>query len=131
MRSKNPLCLLLAFFLIALGAVQAQTAAPREVAVHAGRLIDVRTGQVTKDAYVVIQGDRILSIASSAPKDDAVIDMSQYTIVPGLVDCHAHILSDPTTQTAGKYLMTSAPPATVRGVANLQIWLAHGLTALS
>ncbi|MGC1295620.1 MAG: amidohydrolase family protein, partial [Alloacidobacterium sp.] len=64
------------------------------------------------------------------PKDDAIIDMSKYTIVPGLIDCHAHILSDPTTQTPGEYLMTSAPQATVRGVANLQIWLAHGFTAV-
>ena len=109
---------------------QAQSNSSKEVAVHAGRLIDVRSGQVTKDAYVVIEGERIKAVATSAPKGDTVIDMSQYTIVPGLIDCHAHILSNPTTQAAGSYLMTSAPQATVRGVANLQIWLAHGFTAV-
>jgi imidazolonepropionase-like amidohydrolase len=127
---KTPLCLVAAFFIITTANTQAQTPPPKEITVHAGRLIDVRNGQVTNDAYIVIQGDRIKSIATSAPSGDTVIDMTKYTLVPGLIDCHAHILSDPTTQTAGKYLMTSAPQATVRGVANLQIWLAHGFTAL-
>lgn len=130
MSQKNPLCLLLAFFALASIPLDAQTPAPKEFAVHAGRLIDVRSGQVTKDAYIVVEGDRIKAIATSAPAGDKVIDMGRYTIVPGLIDCHAHILSDPTTQTPGKYLMTSAPQATVRGVANLQIWLAHGFTAV-
>ncbi len=130
MSSKNPLCLLLAFFTIACAAVRAQNPAPKEIVVHAGRLIDVRSGQVTNDAYVVVQGDRVKAISTAPPAGDPVIDMSKYTIVPGLIDCHAHTLSDPTTQTPGKYLMTSAPQATVQGVANLQIWLAHGFTAL-
>jgi imidazolonepropionase-like amidohydrolase len=128
--AKNPLCLLLAFSASACLTLRAQTPAPKEIAVHAGRLIDVRSGQITKDAYIVVQGDRVKAISTTAPKDDAIIDMSKYTIVPGLIDCHAHILSDPTTQTPGEYLMTSAPQATVRGVANLQIWLAHGFTAV-
>ncbi len=130
MSAKNPLCLLLAFSASACLTLRAQTPAPKEIAVHAGRLIDVRSGQITKDAYIVVQGDRVKAISTTAPKDDAIIDMSKYTIVPGLIDCHAHILSDPTTQTPGEYLMTSAPQATVRGVANLQIWLAHGFTAV-
>jgi imidazolonepropionase-like amidohydrolase len=108
----------------------AQTPAPKEIAVHASRLIDVRSGQATKDAYVVIQGERIKAIATSAPAGDAVIDMSRYTIVPGLIDAHGHTLDDPTTQSAGAYLMTSAPEATVRGVANLHVWLDHGFTAV-
>jgi imidazolonepropionase-like amidohydrolase len=127
---KNPFCLLLCISTIAIFRVEAQTPAPKEIAVHAGRLIDVRSGQVTQDAYIVIQGERIKGISNNAPAGDVVIDMSRYTLVPGLIDCHAHILSDPTTQTAGKYLLTSAPQATVRGVANLQIWLAHGFTAV-
>lgn len=130
MSVKNQFCLLLAFSTVACLSVRAQAPAPKEIVVHAGRLIDVRSGEVTKDAYIVVQGDRVKAISTSAPKDDVVIDMSRYTIVPGLIDCHAHILSDPTTQTAGEYLMTSAPQAAVRGVANLQIWLAHGFTGV-
>ena len=69
--------------------------------VHAGKLIDVRTGHVTPNAYIIIRGERIDSIATQAPADAAsVIDMSRYTIVPGLIDAHGHILSDPTTQSS-------------------------------
>ena len=126
-RWKWCLSLLFAFFI---SNNFAQTPAPKEIAVHAGRLIDVRTGQVTQDAYIVVKGERIESIGTSAPQGVAVVDMSKYTIVPGLIDAHAHILSDPTTQSSGHYLMTSAPQATVRGVANLQLWLNHGFTAV-
>ncbi len=103
--------------------------------VHAGKLIDVRTGRVTQDAYIVIKGQRIESISTQRPPDagsaaDPMIDMSRYTIVPGLIDAHGHILSDPTTQSSAAFLLTSAPEATVRGVSNLQLWLSHGFTVV-
>jgi imidazolonepropionase-like amidohydrolase len=104
--------------------------APKQFAVHAGRLIDVRTGQVTNDAYILISGERIVSVGTSAPSGMTVVDMSKFTIVPGLVDAHGHTLDDPTNQSAAAFLMTSAPEATVRGVNNLQVWLAHGFTAV-
>lgn len=130
MSLKQRFSLFLVFSVISAVTALAQSSTPKEMVVHAGRLIDVRTGDVTKDAYIVIQGQRIVSVGTTAPRGGNVIDISKYTVVPGLIDCHAHILSDPSTQTPGKYLMTSAPQATVRGVANLQIWLAHGFTAL-
>ncbi len=109
--------------------VPAQTA-PKQFAVHAGRLIDVRSGHVTKDAYILVSGERIVSVGAAAPSGVSVVDMSKFTLVPGLIDAHGHTLDDPTTQAAGAFLMTSAPEATVRGVANLQVWLAHGFTAV-
>ncbi len=108
---------------------QAQPA-PKQIAVHAGHLIDVRTGQVTNDAYILISGERIVSVGTTAPSGVSIVDMSKFTIVPGLVDAHGHTLDDPTTQSAAAFLMTSAPEATVRGVANLQVWLDHGFTAV-
>lgn len=100
--------------------------------IHAGKLVDVRSGNVTSNAYITVVGDRITAVSSSAPagKNVAMIDMSRYTIVPGLIDAHGHILSDPTTQSSASFLLTSAPQATVRGVANLQLWLKHGFTVV-
>jgi imidazolonepropionase-like amidohydrolase len=104
--------------------------APAQIAVRAGKLIDVQSGKISLDAYILVASDRIASIGSSAPQNVPVIDLSKYTVVPGLIDCHAHILSDPTTQSPAAYLMRSGPQATVRGVHNLQLWLAHGFTAV-
>ena len=61
-------------------------------AVHAGKLVDVRTGKETKDAYVVITGERIVSVGTAVPAGMSVVDMSAYTVVPGLIDAHGHSL---------------------------------------
>ena len=99
--------------------------------VHAGLLVDVRDGHVTRDAYISITGERVTAISTTAPAASAaILDLGRFTVVPGLIDAHGHILSDPTTQSSAAYLMTSAPEATVRGVANLQLWLRHGFTVV-
>ncbi len=124
-------CLLIG---VACGAMAQQSATeiPAKLQViRAGRLVDVRTGQVTTGAYITVRGDRIVSVTTTAPGGGApVLDLSRYTVVPGLVDAHGHILSNPTTQSSAAYLITSAPQATVRGVANLQLWLTHGFTVV-
>ena len=127
------LCVVLSSFLIltaAKAAAQAPASAPKQVAVHAGKLLDVRTGKVTNDAYILIAGERIVSVGTSAPSGVTVVDMSAFTLLPGLIDAHGHTLDNPTSQSAGDFLMTSAPAATVQGVHNLQVWLDHGFTAV-
>ncbi len=120
-------CLLIFCFVASTTA--ARGTSPTQIVVHAGKLIDVQSGKILPDAYILITADRITSIGFR-PTNLPVIDLSQYTVVPGLIDCHAHILSDPTTQSSAAYLMRSGPQATVRGVHNLQLWLAHGFTAV-
>src|SRR5215472_18259384 len=110
----------------------AQQAQPPAVtqAVLAGKLIDVRTGAVHPHAYILIAGERIQSIADSAPSGIPVTDLSAYTIVPGLIDAHAHTLSNPTTQNVAALVRTSIPQATLWGVYNLRLWLDHGFTSV-
>jgi imidazolonepropionase-like amidohydrolase len=98
--------------------------------VRAGRLIDVRSGKVSTNAYVVIAKDRILRVADSAPAGVRVIDLSKYTVVPGLIDSHAHVLGDPKDQSSTAPLRMSSPQKAIWGVRNLQTWLDHGFTAL-
>lgn len=128
------LCVLLCVFVP--GGIAAQSApkpaeAPAKL-LHVGRLIDVRNGKVTEGAYIFVRGERIVSVSATAPLEThaAVVDLTRYTVVPGLIDAHAHILSDPTTQSSTAYLVTSGPQATVRGAANLQLWLQHGFTVV-
>ncbi len=111
----------------------AQSSAPASkatAAVLAGKLIDVRTGNVRSHAYVVLSGDRVLAIEDKAPAGVPLTDLSAYTVLPGLIDAHGHILSNPTSQSFAAGLRTSAPQATLWGVYNLRLWLDHGFTAV-
>jgi imidazolonepropionase-like amidohydrolase len=100
------------------------------VAILAGRLIDVRSGKVTTNAYIVVEKDRIASVATAAPPNVKIIDLSRYTVVPGLIDCHAHVLGNPKDQSAMSGLRMSSAQGAIWGVRNLTIWLDHGFTAL-
>lgn len=117
------LCLLMTF-----AAAQQEPVATS--AVRAGRLIDVRTGRVTTNTYILIAKERILRIADSAPAGIPVVDLSRYTVVPGLIDSHAHVLGNPKDQSSASGLRMSSAQKTLWGVHSLQIWLDHGFTAL-
>ena len=112
------------------GVSSAQQDPVATAAVRAGRLIDVRTGHVTTNSYILIAKDRILRIADSAPADIPIVDLSRYTVVPGLIDSHAHVLGNPKDQSSASGLRMSSAQKTLWGVHSLQIWLDHGFTAL-
>jgi len=100
------------------------------LAVRAGQLIDVRSGKVSANHYILIAKDRIVSIADAAPPDVRVIDLSKYTVVPGLIDSHAHVLGNPKDQSSTSGLRMSSAQKAIWGVRNLQVWLAHGFTSI-
>ena len=59
------------------------------VVIRAGRLIDGKGG-VTRNATVVVEGSRIARV-NSAAGTRATYDFSNLTVLPGLIDTHAHI----------------------------------------
>ncbi|HTC47572.1 MAG TPA: amidohydrolase family protein [Candidatus Aquilonibacter sp.] len=137
--AKMCLCVVVALLVGYAGVAQAQSQEKDQkktqdkmptIVVRAGRLIDVRSGKVSTNAYIVIAKDRIVRVADTAPADVRVIDLSKYTVVPGLIDSHAHVLGDPKDQTSTSGLRMSSPQKAVWGVHNLQVWLDHGFTAL-
>jgi imidazolonepropionase-like amidohydrolase len=64
--------------------------------VHAGKLLDVRSGKVLNDQVIVIRGDRIERFAASGdvqiPAGATTVDLTHSTVLPGLIDCHTHIM---------------------------------------
>ncbi len=66
--------------------------------VKAGRLLDVKSGRYLIDQGVLIVNGRIEEVGSfavvrsRAPKNVRLIDLSRATVLPGLIDCHTHLL---------------------------------------
>ena len=65
--------------------------------IKAGKLIEVETGKVLINQLILVRHDSIIQVASNItiPKDATIIDLSKYTVLPGLIDCHTHITSQP------------------------------------
>jgi len=100
--------------------------APRTLAVRAGRLFDSKTGAMLTTQVVVLQGDRITDVGPEAqikiPTGARVIDLSQATVLPGLIDAHTHMFNTRGPKTTTEMAMLIA-------VQNVQADLRAGFTA--
>jgi len=71
--------------------------APRVVAVRAGRMFDSKAGQMLTSQVVLLNGERITAVGPEAqikiPAGAQVIDLSQATVLPGLIDGHTHMFN--------------------------------------
>src|SRR5713101_4440227 len=114
----------------------AQAAPP--VLIKAGRLIDGRSDAPQSGVGILIEGDRIKAVGPLAQvqgqaKGARVIDLSQMTVLPGLIDAHTHLLlqGDPTAQSYNEQLLyQSTPYRAILAARNARIALEHGFTAI-
>ena len=105
---------------------------PQHVAIHAGKVLDVRAGKMISDVIILIEGDKIVYVgtASSAPAtgDAKVIHLPNATILPGLIDAHTHITSNPSF--GYEQLAISAPREALIGAHNARVTLEAGITTV-
>jgi imidazolonepropionase-like amidohydrolase len=101
-------------------------------AIHCGSLLDIRGGRLIEDQVITWDKDGVIIFvgsANSAPAGIAPIDLSGLTCLPGLIDVHTHVTSDP--QNSGyKGLGISAPREAVIGVKNARLLLFSGFTSI-
>jgi imidazolonepropionase-like amidohydrolase len=94
---------LLAAILLGIAASSLATAQdsplPKRTVIHAGKLLDVRSGKLLADQAIVIEADKIVSVgpagAIRAFASDDTVDLSKATVLPGLIDAHTHLTLDP------------------------------------
>ncbi len=102
-------------------------------AVRCGKLLDVRAGKLLSDQVVVFDKGEITAIGPAAttavPRGVTPVNLSSATCLPGLIDVHTHITSDPTA-TGYQGLGISVPRETVTGVKNARLALRAGFTAV-
>jgi imidazolonepropionase-like amidohydrolase len=120
---------LAAFFLFTVCAL-AQTASQKTV-ITAGHLLDVKSGHMLSNQQIVIEGDKIVSIgaATAAPVGANVIDLSNSTVLPGLIDAHVHLTGD-NTKLGYEELGISVPREALTGAKNARITLEAGFTTV-
>ncbi len=112
------------------------THAQKITAVKCGQLLDVRTGQVLTNQVILIENNIIKTVSAvSAIKynADTVIDLSLYFVMPGLIDCHTHVLlqGDITSEDYDVQLLKqSVPYRTIRAVRSCNIALMNGFTSI-
>ncbi|RCU45336.1 amidohydrolase family protein [Corallincola luteus] len=98
----------------------------------ADHMLDVRSGKLLKQRYIVIQDERITAITadkSTLPKDAKLIDLGDKYLIPGLMDMHTHLMG---TLDNNFYapLFQSPHRAVIGGVVNAQKTLMAGFTVV-
>jgi imidazolonepropionase-like amidohydrolase len=118
--------------------LSAQSSSKALTLIKAGRLIDVRNGRALTDQAILIEGDRIKEVGpagqlASKASGARVIDLSSATVLPGLIDCHTHILlqGDITAEDYDQQLLKeSIPFRTIRATVAARTGLMNGFTAM-
>jgi imidazolonepropionase-like amidohydrolase len=96
-------------------------------------LLDVATGELLPDRAVVIEEERIAGVVSAydVPGDVAVRDLPGHTVLPGLIDCHAHLVGEEDSGHGYTELLTrTGAQEAMTGVRNARDTLRAGFTSV-
>src|SRR5262245_102720 len=102
-------------------------------AIKCGRLINPVDGSVTANAVIIVTGDRIAQLGTNlaVPAGAKLIDLSAYTVLPGLIDCHTHVMLQPEDERGAPPVITKSQAfRTVQGVAAAKRDLEAGFTTM-
>ena len=101
--------------------------------IRAGAIVDVEAGVILDGRTIAIEDGVIAAVTPSGevsiPSGAGLIDLSDYTVLPGLMDAHTHLLSDSDDHGLNS-LVVSLPEATINGVKNAAVTLQAGFTTI-
>ncbi len=116
--------------------LMSSTALAQTSVIHAGKMVNVETSRVEKNQYIFIQDGDIKGVGSKieimnmeGANDAQLIDLSTYTVLPGLSDAHVHLTADAHAH-GYKRLTISTPRAAINGVVNAKLTLMAGFTTI-
>jgi imidazolonepropionase-like amidohydrolase len=103
------------------------------VVVRAGKVLDVEQGQYLPDRAIRIEDGRIVSVTPWTPGSRGggrLIDWSAFTVIPGLIDLHTHLVGDISSADVAAPLSSSAARDALVGVAHARATLDAGFTTV-
>ncbi len=110
----------------------AMAQASGRVAVHAGHMLDVKTGKMLADQTIVIENGKILASGATAdvkvPADAMRVELPNATVLPGMIDAHTHLTADP--KFGYDQLAISLPREALIGAKNARVTLLAGFTTV-
>ena len=111
------------------------TALPATTAfvIHAGKLVDVDSGQVLVDRAIRIEGGKIVRVepwSGADVRDTRVVDWSHYTVLPGLMDMHTHIADEGQSADPGAPLKSTPARDALIGAHNAWDTVRAGFTTV-
>ena len=116
--------------------IASQTDAQKTIAIKCGQLLDTKSGQILSNQIILVKDNKIDGIVSANAfnqKTDSFIDLSNYFVLPGLIDTHTHVLlqGDITSDDyAVQLFKESIPYRTLRAVRSAKISLENGFTTI-
>ncbi len=99
------------------------------VTVTAKRLLDVATGTYVESPVVKIENGVVTAVEKKKAGEAVTFDLGDVTLLPGLTDCHVHLIGAD-EQTPYQKLTETAAHAAIEGVVNARKTLETGFTTV-
>jgi len=99
--------------------------------IRAGKFIDVEAGRTLTNQLILVRGTRIEAVGAqlAIPEGAAVVDLSNMTVLPGLVDCHTHLADLAFAEPLDVWKSTAAEAA-YAAIPNARVTLLAGFTTV-